>query len=97
MVQVVVLYFAIGYALVVLLNQIIKTRGSSRRRVILIFAGMTVPLAVSIIYLLGLGIGQIDLSPFSYIFLSILVASGLYRYDILFLSEVTHEMIPKYH
>jgi diguanylate cyclase (GGDEF)-like protein len=93
MVQVIVLYVAIGYALVVLLIQIIIKRGSSRRRVILIFAGMSIPLAVSIVYLLGLGIGQIDLSPFSYIFLSVLIASGLYRYDILFLSEVTHEMI----
>lgn len=92
-VQVTVLYFAIGYALVVLLKRILETRGSSRRRVVLIFVGMLMPLVASIIYLSGWGIGQIDLSPFSYIFLSILVASGLYRYDILFLSEVTHEMI----
>lgn len=92
-VQVAALYFAIGYALVVLLNRMIKTRGSSRRRVALIFSGMFVPLIASSVYLLGWGIGQIDLSPFSYIFLSLLVAGGLYRYDILFLSEVTHEMI----
>jgi diguanylate cyclase (GGDEF)-like protein len=93
LVQVATLYFAIGYALIVLLNRIINTRGSSRRRVIMVFAGMLVPLIASSIYLFGCGIGQIDLSPFSYIFLSLLVAGGLYRYDILFLSEVTHEMI----
>lgn len=93
LVQVAALYFAIGYALVVLLNRMIKTRGSSRRRVALVFSGISVPLFASILYLLGLGIGQIDLSPFSYIFLSLLVSGGLYRYDILFLSEVTHEMI----
>ena len=93
LVQVAALYFAIGYAFVVLLNRRIKTRGSSRRRVTLILAGMLVPFVVSIIYMLGLGIGKLDLSPFAYIFLSLLVAAGLYRYDILFLSEVTHEMI----
>lgn len=93
LVQVAALYFAIGYAFVVLLNRRIKTRGSSRRRVTLILAGMSVPFVVSIIYMLGLGIGKLDLSPFAYIFLSLLVAAGLYRYDILFLSEVTHEMI----
>lgn len=91
LVQVAALYFAIGYAFVVLLNRRIKTRGSSRRRVTLILAGMSVPFVVSIIYMLG--IGKLDLSPFAYIFLSLLVAAGLYRYDILFLSEVTHEMI----
>jgi diguanylate cyclase (GGDEF)-like protein len=93
LVQVAVLYLAIGYAMVVLFNRMIKSRGSSRRRVALIFTGISVPLIASIIYLFGWGIGQIDLSPFSYIFLSLLVAGGLYRYDILFLSEVTHEMI----
>lgn len=92
-IQVTVLYFTIGYALIVLFKRILETRGSSRRRVVLVFSGMLMPLVASIIYLSGWGIGQIDLSPFSYIFLSILVASGLFRYDILFLSEVTHEMI----
>ncbi|WP_303870917.1 histidine kinase N-terminal 7TM domain-containing protein [Acetobacterium wieringae] len=93
MVQVGALYFAMIYALVVLTGQIINTRGVTRRRAILVFTGMLVPMIASTCYLLGWGIGEIDLIPFSFIFLSVLVASGIYRYDILFLSEVTHEMI----
>lgn len=93
MVQVGALYFAMIYALVVLTGQILNTRGVTRRRAFLVFTGMLVPMIASTCYLLGWGIGEIDLIPFSFIFLSVLVASGIYRYDILFLSEVTHEMI----
>lgn len=93
LVQVGALYFAMIYALVVLAGQVSKTRGETRRRVVLIFIGMLVPMMASTCYLLGWGIGEIDLLPFSFIFLSVLVSSGIYRYDILFFSEVTHEMI----
>lgn len=92
-VQVITLYGAMSYAMVVLINRLLTTRGLSRRRVSLVLAGMSVPIITSTIYLMGWGIGQIDLLPFSYILLSVLVASGIYRYDILFFSEVTHEMI----
>lgn len=92
-VQVIVTYFAIGYALVVFSMQILKTRGASRKRVVLILIGMLIPLVTSILYLTGIGPSQIDLSAFSYLFISIFAACGLYRYDILFLSEITHEMI----
>lgn len=92
-VQVTALYFAMGYAMVVLINRLLTTRGLSRRRVALVLAGMLVPVITNTVYLLGWGISQIDLLPFSYILLSVLVASGIYRYDILFFSEVTHEMI----
>ncbi|URN84156.1 histidine kinase N-terminal 7TM domain-containing protein [Acetobacterium wieringae] len=84
MVQVGALYFAMIYALVVLIGQILNTRGVTRRRAFLVFTGMLVPMIASTCYLLGWGIGEIDLIPFSFIFLSVLVASGIYRYDILF-------------
>ncbi|WP_414150755.1 histidine kinase N-terminal 7TM domain-containing protein [Acetobacterium carbinolicum] len=92
-IQVAALYFAMGYAMVVLINRLLKTRGVSRRRVGLVLAGMAIPVITSTIYLMGWGIGEIDLLPFSFVFLSVLIASGIYRYDILFFSEVTHEMI----
>jgi diguanylate cyclase (GGDEF)-like protein len=55
--------------------------------------GMLIPSVATGIYVFGLGPSYIDLGPFSYLVLSVLIASGLYRYDILFLTEVTHEMI----
>ncbi|HBC99974.1 MAG TPA: hypothetical protein DC053_12435, partial [Lachnoclostridium sp.] len=46
-----------------------------------------------IIYMLGLGPVYIDLSPFSYFFMSSFIIIGILRYDILFLAPVTHERV----
>lgn len=92
-VQTFTFYSCMIYALIILFDRIAKTRGLSRRRAILVLAGTAVPIITNTIYLLGWGIGKLDLLPFSFILLSLLIASGLYRYDILFLNEVTHEMI----
>jgi len=91
--QPVTFYFAIGYALFTFFMQMIKTRGSSHNCVALMFTGMLIPLITSSLYLSGIGPRYIDLSPFTFLLLSLLVVSGLNRYDILFLSEITHEMV----
>lgn len=92
-IQISTLYFSFFYALIVFLRAVLKTKGSPRKRMILIFIGMLIPCLATGIYVTGLGPSYIDLGPFSYLFLSVFIASGLYRYDILFLTEVTHEMI----
>ncbi len=55
--------------------------------------GVTIPAVVFIVYILGLGPAYIDLLPFSYIFMGLLIGVGLFRYDILFLTPITHEMV----
>jgi diguanylate cyclase (GGDEF)-like protein len=92
-VQIGTLYFAFLYALIVFFRAVLATKGSARKRMVLIFMGMLIPSVATGIYVFGLGPSYIDLGPFSYLVLSVLIASGLYRYDILFLTEVTHEMI----
>lgn len=52
-IQVAALYFAMGYAMVVLINRLLKTRGVSRRRVGLVLAGMAIPVITSTIYLIS--------------------------------------------
>lgn len=91
--QPVTFYFAIGYALCVFFMQMMKTRGSSHNCIALMFAGMLIPLVTGSVYLLGIGPCYIDLSPFTYLLLSLFIVCGLNRYDILFLSEITHEMV----
>ena len=92
-VQPVTFYLAIGYALFVFFMRMIKTRGSSRNCVVLMFIGMLIPLVTGSLYLAGIGPRYIDLFPFTYLLLSLFIVSGLNRYDILFLSEITHEMV----
>ncbi|MBC3796353.1 diguanylate cyclase [Acetobacterium tundrae] len=86
-------YFAIGYALTVFFKCFLKAPIFSRKRIALMFTGMLIPAITSILYLMGLGPAFIELPPFTYLLLSIFVARGLYQYDILFLSEITHEMV----
>ncbi len=88
-----ILYFSTGYALIVLGHKIINTRGQWQRRLIFVFIGILLPVLAMTFYLLGPQRVQIDLVPFSYLFVGLFIAYGLYRYDILSFSEVTHEVI----
>lgn len=92
-VQVVSLYVAILYSIIVFSTKLKRARGGYRKQVIFMIIGTLIPITTSVIYFLGLGPVYIDLSPFSYFFMSLFLAVGLLKYDILFLAPVTYEMV----
>lgn len=92
-VQVFCLCFSIIYSIIIFSIKIKRTRGDYRKKVIFMLIGVSIPMITLIIYMLGLGPVYIDLSPFSYFFMSSFIIIGLLRYDILFLAPVTHEMV----
>ncbi len=92
-VQVVSLYASIFYSVFLFSVKLKKTRGDYRKKVLFMLIGVSAPMLTFVIYMLGLGPIYIDVSPFSYLFMSLFIILGLVRYDILFLSTVTHEMV----
>lgn len=92
-VQLIALYFSIFYNVIIFSIKLKRTRGDYRKKVALMLIGALIPVFTSIIYTFGLGPIYIDLSPFSYLFMSLFVSAALIRYDILFLAPITHEMV----
>jgi diguanylate cyclase (GGDEF)-like protein len=93
MVQVAALYFSILYSVIVFSIKLKRTRGDYRIKAAYMLMGVSIPMLTFIIYMLGLGPVYIDLTPFSYLLMSILIIVGLLRYDILILTPITHEMV----
>ncbi|QZY56917.1 histidine kinase N-terminal 7TM domain-containing diguanylate cyclase [Crassaminicella profunda] len=92
-VQVATLCFSNLYSIVGFTMKWKKSKGDYRKRALFMLVGVTIPMVVFIVYILGLGPAYIDLLPFSYIFMSFLIGVGLFRHDILFLTPITHEMV----
>lgn len=93
LVQVIVLYFSILYSVIIFIIRLKKTTGDYRKRITFMLIGLTIPLATSIVYMMDLSPINIDLSPFSYLFMSLFIALGLFRYNALFFTPITHKMI----
>lgn len=87
------LCFSNLYSIAVFVVKSKKSKGDYRKRAIFMLLGVTIPILVFNVYILGLGPAYIDLLPFSYIFMGLLIGVGLFRYDILFLTPITHEMV----
>ncbi|MCT4620385.1 MAG: diguanylate cyclase [Marinisporobacter sp.] len=92
-IQVATLCFSNLYSIVFFTMKWKRSKGDYRKRVLFMLVGVTIPMVVFIVYILGLGPAYIDLLPFSYIFMSFLIGVGIFRQDILFLTPITHEMI----
>lgn len=93
LVQVVSLYFSILYSIIIFSIKLKKTRGDYRLKVAYMLIGVSIPMLTMVVYMLGLGPVYIDLTPFSYFFMSVFIIIGLLRYDILILAPITHEMV----
>lgn len=92
-VQTIILYISNIYGAFVFAKKLNKSKGQYRNKTWFMFIGVTVPIFINIIYFLNLGPSHIDLMPFSYIFMSIFLCIGFFRYNVLFLIPVTYEMI----
>jgi diguanylate cyclase (GGDEF)-like protein len=55
--------------------------------------GMMVPLLIYLIYASGIGPVAIDIAPFSYVVMGVLIGVGLFQFDILMMTPVTYQMI----
>ncbi|MCM1988295.1 histidine kinase N-terminal 7TM domain-containing protein [Oceanirhabdus seepicola] len=92
-VHIAVLCFSNLYSIIVFAVKSKKSKGDYRTKALFMLVGVTIPLVVFTVYILGFGPACIDLLPFSYIFMSLLIGVGLFRYDMLFLTPITHEMV----
>ncbi|KDR96332.1 diguanylate cyclase (GGDEF) domain-containing protein [Peptoclostridium litorale DSM 5388] len=70
-----------------------KSRGDYRKRALFMLTGCSIPVVVFVIYILGMGPAYIDIMTFAYMPMSLLIGVGMFRYEILFLTPVTHEMV----
>lgn len=93
LVQVSVLFFSILYSIIIFSIKLKKSKGDYRKRVTFMLIGVTIPMITLVIYMLDLGPIYIDLSPFSYFFMSLFIVFGLFRYESLFFIPITHEMV----
>jgi len=91
--QHVVLLVTLIYAVTGVFGRMKNSHGPYRSRAHYMMLGMLVPVVVYTIYALGRGPVGIDLMPFSYVLMSVLIGIGLFRYDLLYMTPVTYEMI----
>jgi len=91
--QHVVLLISLVYATVGVYRRLWFSRGEYRARASYMMMGMMVPIMVYTVYAIGKGPVGIDLMPFCYGLMSILIGIGLFRFDLLFMTPVTYEMI----
>ena len=92
-IQLVLLATANIYSLTVFVIKAIKSKGHHRQRFLIMIAGVCIPLITLIAYILDLGPRNIDMFPFAYMIMCILIRSGLFKYNILYLTPVSHEMV----
>lgn len=91
--QVSLVYLSFIYCIVTLLARYKTAHGAAKRRLIFQIIGFCVPLVGATYYIFDFGFAYIDLSPFSFLLLSFFVLGGIQRFDILFFTEITHEMV----
>jgi len=92
-IQVILVNIAMLYSIVLLFIKVLHTYGDFKKRVLSILIGFLIPYATVVIYLLGKGPGIIDFSPFSYLFLGLLVGYGALKNNSIFYNSITHEAI----
>lgn len=81
------------YGIFVFIRKAFTSNNEYRKRAFIMLFGTSIPLSTYLIYIFGFGPSGIDLLPFSYLIMSILMGIGFFKYDILFLTPVTHENI----
>lgn len=92
-VQMSTLYLSFSYSIITFIVMLVKSRDVYRKRITFVLIGMLIPMLALTVYMLGLGPSYIDLVPFSYLFMSLFIVIGLFKYDTLFFRPITHEMI----
>jgi diguanylate cyclase (GGDEF) domain len=92
-VQVVAIYFSVVYSIIIFSIRLKQAKGDYRKKVAFTLAGLCIPLITLFIYMSNLGPIYVDLTPFSYLFMSLLIIFGLLRYDMLALTPITYEMV----
>lgn len=88
-----VLILALSYSVILIIKRAIELKGSYRKRSLIVLSGLLMPGVTAAYYVFELGPSYIDITPFSFFLLSIITIFGLFRYNVVFFSQVTHEMI----
>lgn len=70
-----------------------STHAVYRLRAYYMALGMMIPLLIYSVYAIGKGPVGIDLMPYAYVLMSVLIGIGLFRFDLLYMTPVTYEMI----
>lgn len=91
--QMIMLVFVLLYSMFVLYKKYRESIGTYKKRLVLIMLGFTIPLGAFIISIMNINKLYIDLLPFSYLPMSIVIAMGFYLYNPIFFIPVTYERI----
>ncbi|BES63822.1 hypothetical protein SANA_02610 [Gottschalkiaceae bacterium SANA] len=84
---------ALVYAIVGMAKKAHHSIGNYKTKARCMMFGMMVPLFVYLIYASGMGPIAIDIAPFSYVLMGVLIGVGLFHFDILMMTPVTYQMI----
>jgi diguanylate cyclase (GGDEF)-like protein len=93
LVQEISLFFTMIYAIIVLVIHLMKAKGDYQKKIVYMLIGVIVPVITETVYVLRLGPTYIDLTPFSYLVMTLCILFGLLRYDVLVLTPITYEMV----
>ncbi len=88
-----ILIAVLVYAIVEMVKKLRNSEGVYKTRSRCMVIGMMVPLFIYSIYVIGMGPSAIDIMPFSYVLMSVLIGIGLFRFDILLMTPITYQMI----
>jgi len=90
----VISYLFIFLVFILLVRNLISSRGIRRKKVMALVAGIIVPWIANGIYLAGLpGLSYIDLSPMAFMVSCGVFALGLFRYHLLHILPLAHEAV----
>ena len=92
-IQSILLFSSALYSVIIFIHRIIYLDSSAKKRAGFLLAGILIPCIIAILYMLEILPEHIDFSPISYFFLVINYMTGLFRYRLFLVSELSHEMI----
>ena len=92
-VQLTCLMFSILYSIIVFHIRYIKSQGEYKKKVQFGLLGVSIPLITVLLYTFELGPKYIDIMPFSFLIMALVLFFGVFRHDIFTLTPITYEMI----
>ncbi len=87
------LFLSICYGVTVFVLSQKNSKGIYRKRVTCMLIGVTIPMFTFIIYILNLLPTNLDYTPFSFLFISLFIVFGLFKFDTFFLIPITTDMV----
>ncbi len=92
-VHILLLLVAVVYSFVTFWIKAHHSTGEYKTRLHIMMIGISMPLTLTFIFIFNVLPNYFDMFPFVYMLMSLFIAYGLFKYNLLYLTPVTHEMV----